>query len=150
MLRLASTWIALKSLGQSLGRPALVSGQKRWQWTMEELSALVCFGSVRFVFKSPVPTSKMRRRSSTRNKGARSSRFCVLFFVLHYLETSKCATVSVSVRPLNVCLCVHVCSCVCSFVCVCVLYLFLPVVCFNYDCFLVDNVTFHGVELYVW
>lgn len=116
---------------------------------MEQLSALLCFGSVRFVFKSPVPTSKMRRRSSTRNKGARSSRFCVLFFVLHYLETSKCATVSVSVRPLNVCLCVHVCSCVCNFVSVCVLYLFLPVVCFNYDCFLVDNVTFHGVELYV-
>lgn len=45
--------------------------------------------------------------------------------------------------------CVSVCSCVCNFVSVCVLYLFLPVVCFNYDCFLVDNVTFHGVELYV-
>lgn len=59
--------------------------------------------------------------------------------------------ICVCVGPLNVSLCVHVCSCVCNFVSVfvCVLYLFLPVVCFNYDCFLVDNVTFHGVELYV-
>lgn len=67
--------------------------------TMEQLSALLCFASVRFAsFLSPPMRRRMRRRSE-RNQGARSSRFCVLFFALHYLETTKCASVTVCVPP---------------------------------------------------
>lgn len=76
-------------------------------------NGILCSASLRFAsFLSPsrsqLPHRHDKQQQTTRRRKAAcpSPRFCVLFFALHYLETSKCACV-----PLSVCASASVCVC---------------------------------------